>query len=525
MAATPTEPRLTAWWAGGPRSGAVVLAVTVLAACGAERPAVEAAGDASWSVTAWGDLYEVFPEVDPLVAGGVAVAHTHVTVLDGFAPLERGRVEIVLGGDGDEQVFAATESVRPGIFQVELRPDRAGERELRFRVSSPAGEEEIPGGRVRVGSDESPGGIAVAPAPRGATEAGEPVPFLKEEQWRSDMSTGWVRRGTFARAIEGQGRVRAPAGGETTLTAPLAAVLDTRGWPYPGLEVDAGAILFRLAPRVAVDRSLPALEAALAELEAELAAARARQGRLGELFALEAASTRELEEARTLVAALSARASAARSDLDTARAAREGVASHPIPLRAPFAGTVAEVTASPGATVEAGAPLARLVRTDLVWIEVLLSVDEARQLEQTPLAGVVLSFAEGSTLRIEEGVHLVAIAPSVDPATGLVAAYVEAPGAGLVRGATPGVRLLLDEQVEGIVVPASALIDDGGVPVVYLQLSGESFARQPVRVLAREGERVLVENLTPGQRLVTRGGEAIRRSSLLASGEAQGHVH
>jgi membrane fusion protein, heavy metal efflux system len=525
MAAIPTDPRPWASRRGGQRPVAVVLAMSLLAACDPHGPALEDAGDGSWSVTAWGDLYEVFPEVDPLVAGEVAVAHTHVTVLDGCAPLDRGRVEIVLGGDGDEQVFAATESVRPGIFQVELRPDAAGERELRFRISSPAGEEEIAGGRVRVGTAESPGGIAVAPAPRGATEAGEPLPFLKEEQWRAGMATAWVRRGALARAIEGQGRVRAPAGGEATLTAPIAALLDPEGWPYPGQEVRQGAVLFRLAPRVAVDRSLPALEAELAGVEAELTTARARLGRLDELFALEAASPRELEEARARVETLAARDAAARRDLHTARSAREGRPAATLALRAPFAGAIAEVSASPGATVEAGAPLARLVRTDLVWIEVLLSVDEARQLEQTPLAGAVLSFAEGASQRLEDGVRLVAVAPSVDPATGLVAAWIEAPGAGLVRGATPGVRLLLDERVEGIVVPASALVDDGGVPVVYLQLSGERFARQPVHVLAREGARVLVEQLAPGQRLVTRGGEAIRRSSLLASGDAHGHVH
>jgi hypothetical protein len=61
--------------------------------------------------------------------------------------------------------------------------------------------------------------------------------------------------------------------------------------------------------------------------------------------------------------------------------------------------------------------------------------------------------------------------------------------------------------------------------VVYLQLSGESFVRQEVHVQERQGELLLVEHLDPGQRLVTRGGDAIRRSSLMASGEAHGHVH
>ena len=80
----------------------------------------------------------------------------------------------------------------------------------------------------------------------------------------------------------------------------------------------------------------------------------------------------------------------------------------------------------------------------------------------------------------------------------------------------------LDEALDGAI---SALIDDGGVEVVYLQLSGEEFARQPVEVVARQGKRAIVEGLEAGQRLVTRGGEAIRRSSLLATGEVQGHVH
>jgi hypothetical protein len=61
--------------------------------------------------------------------------------------------------------------------------------------------------------------------------------------------------------------------------------------------------------------------------------------------------------------------------------------------------------------------------------------------------------------------------------------------------------------------------------VVYLQLSGESFARQEVDVLERQGDRLLVDRLVAGQRLVDSGGEAIRRSSLMASGEAHGHVH
>ena len=95
----------------------------------------------------------------------------------------------------------------------------------------------------------------------------------------------------------------------------------------------------------------------------------------------------------------------------------------------------------------------------------------------------------------------------------------------LILGATATAQILLSTRAEGIVVPTSALVDDGGVMVVYLQISGEEFARQPVRIRARQGEWAIVEGLVTDQRLVTRGGESIRRASLLSTGEPQGHVH
>ena len=129
------------------------------------------------------------------------------------------------------------------------------------------------------------------------------------------------------------------------------------------------------------------------------------------------------------------------------------------------------------------------------------------------------------SVRIEANLSLVSVAPEVSPETGAVAVLLEAPATGLLLGTSLEAQVLSTAEREGLVIPSSALVDDGGVAVVYLQLSGESFIRQEVHVLERQGDRLLVERLIPGQRLVTRGGEAIRRSSLMASGEAHGHVH
>ena len=117
-------------------------------------------------------------------------------------------------------------------------------------------------------------------------------------------------------------------------------------------------------------------------------------------------------------------------------------------------------------------------------------------------------------------VRLVALAPEVDPRSGTVEALLEIDRS--VDELRPGLRatgqVLLPGEVEGLVLPGTAVVDDAGVDVVYVQLGGESFSRRPVEVRHRQG-------VLPGERVVTAGGAAIRRASLLASGAVEGHVH
>ena len=513
-----------------PRAATLVIAaaaVLIAAGCGRGEHAAEAA-DESWSVTAWGQHFEVFPEVDPLVAGAKAVAHTHVTRLADFSPLVEGDVAIVLSGGAGEQVFAANKPVRPGIYNIEITPRAAGEYDLTFRIRTQSGSEEIRGGRVRVGTTGQPGGVVRAPAPRGAIAGGEPVDFLKEQQWRSPFATDWVRRGMVSQSATGLATVRPPSGGETAITAPVDGVVHPAGgvWPYAGIAVSRGSALFQLVPRVAADVSLPSLQGAVSEIETDLATARARLARLEELFAMQAVSRRELEEARARVQTLESRRRAARQDLGAAQSSRSGGSSGGLTIRAPFAGQVARVNATPGTTVAAGDELARLVRTDAMWLEVAVPPSAVRAIT-AGVTGVVLVDRERPPVRITEGVRLVSVAPEIARETGSVTVLIEIPpAAGLPLGSTVEAHLLTAVQTAGIVVPSTAVIDDGGVPVVYLQLSGESFVRQEVRVLSRQGDMLLVDHLVPGQRLVTRGGDAIRRASLMSGGAAaEGHVH
>lgn len=118
-------------------------------------------------------------------------------------------------------------------------------------------------------------------------------------------------------------------------------------------------------------------------------------------------------------------------------------------------------------------------------------------------------------------------APELDPRTASVNVLLEVDRSAseLPLGSTVEAELLLAGERRGIVVPLSAVLDDSGTTVAYVQLEGESFARREVRVLARLGNDALVDGLRPGERLVTRGAGAVRRASLLSAGAPEGHVH
>jgi membrane fusion protein, heavy metal efflux system len=512
----------------------IVTAVSILflLACGRSAQETKSEEPEPWSVTAWGEHFEVFPETEPLVAGKVARSHTHVTWLQDFSPMREGTVVAVFrDADRKEETFAG-KFKRDGIYEIEITPSRQGEFDLSFRIETPKQREEIRSGRVRVGDANKPGGLIEPPSRPGgerATDDAGAISFLKEQQWRTEFGTAWVSEGTLRATAVGPGRVRPAAGGEVVLTAPVDSVVGADDWPFAGRDVAAGATVFRLIPHTSGGRSLSELDAEHHSVDAESAAAENRLQRMEDLLRVEAVSKADVEKMRATVESLRARRAAAQKDLAAARAARSGGrATDMLVVKAPWAGRIAEISISPGQSVATGTRLGRLVKTAPVWLEVALRPEDARRLAGRPEGLYLREPTRPEPIAIAGGeVRLVSRAPEVDAKTNTISALFEIRrgAAELPFGTTVEAEIVLPEERRGIVIPVSSLVDDGGVSVVYVQLEGESVGRQEVRVLARQGAQVLVEGVRAGDRLVTRGGAAIRRAALLSTGAPEGHVH
>lgn len=503
------------------------LACLILAACGQDR-ASDGHGHShdhggtghthgdnheaeSWAVTSWGGVYEVFAEADPLSVGTTSKSHTHVTILDGFRPLTEGEVSAILrSSDRQEHVFVRDVALRPGIFSIEITPEKTGDFDLLFRISSAHGIEEIPSGRVRVGDADHPGYLTGRPPVNhgGLGVGAAPVTFLKEQQWKTDLATGWAEWGTIRRTVRGTARIRAASGGEAIVAAPASGVVDAGLRLHTGLAVEDGQQLLTLQPRAGSEHSI-------ADIRSELALARSRLCRLEELLTVGAVSVSEVEAHRSRVAALEPLVD-------------PGTSATGIGVRAPLRGQIAEVWAAAGKSVTAGDPLVRIVRVPPLWFETALDPVAAAMIEDgVHGASVRLPGAAEAIELAHDAVRLIALSPALDPSTGTVSTLLE------TTVETPGLRIGLVTDIEistaridsGVVVPVSAIVDDGGSAVLYIQTDGESFERVDVQVVAREGNRALVRGLQSGRRIVTRGGAAIRRASLLSSGNIEGHVH
>jgi multidrug efflux pump subunit AcrA (membrane-fusion protein) len=116
----------------------------------------------------------------------------------------------------------------------------------------------------------------------------------------------------------------------------------------------------------------------------------------------------------------------------------------------------------------------------------------------------------------------------VDPETRTVPVTYEADNRDrrLAINQTVFLRLFLTPMGKAPVVPEAAIIDDAGRPVVFVQRGGETFVRRPVKLgIRNHGLVQVLEGVSVGDRVVTRGAYLIRLSTMSSAVPAHGHVH
>ena len=124
--------------------------------------------------------------------------------------------------------------------------------------------------------------------------------------------------------------------------------------------------------------------------------------------------------------------------------------------------------------------------------------------------------------------RLVAIGRVLDPDARTVPIIYELanPDSRLAIGQAVSLRVFVSAATESVTVPDSAIVDDAGQPVVFVQVAGERFERRAVELGNRESGLVqIIGDVAVGERVVVRGAPFIRLAALSPQVPAHGHTH
>ena len=474
------------------------------------------------AVTIWSERTELFMEYPPLVAGADAAFHIHLTDLSNFQPLREGRVVVRFEGDAIER-FEVDGPSTPGIFNVTLKVPAARRYQVAVEVHGANLKDELRVGAVTVFPDQQSALASISTEEEGATS------FLKEQQWTLDFATMRVDDQQRRQVVAVPATIEPRVGGSAEVRAPAAGRIAAGGGRAPGTAVARGSTLLELLVRNERLGEAPVLKLELAQAEAAHGLAREDLARIERLVTAGAVPQRRLAEAKVAHETATARVKIAQEQLQHLELSRTGegagAAGERVVVRAPLAGVVAQSNVTPGATVEEGQLLYRIVALDRVYVVGAVPEQHLARIEGATEAEVEVPGlpAPLTTTR------LVSVGRVVDPERRSIPIIFEIadPPSALAVGQGVRLRLITSAPTPEVAVPADAVVDDGGQTIVFVQTGGESFERRPVRVGGpREGGFLqIADGLEAGERVVTRGAHLVRLAALSPQTPGHGHVH
>jgi RND family efflux transporter MFP subunit len=479
-------------------------------------------------ITRWSEHLELFAEHPPAVAGQKTEMLAHLTVLDGFRPLDGAELRLELDGPAPIRAEARAPA-GPGNYRLVFVPARAGTYRGRLLVRGSV-PDSVEGVTIEV-FDKMPERERASAQEH---EEGRFIELLKEQQWGVPFATAFALPGTLIASIEVAGTVTTPPGGFAEVGAPIAGrvVAPARGLPRPGESVRKHQVLATLAPAPSSPEEAARASLAVSEAEARLSRARSAVERAERLIVDQAISQRELEDARREVGLAEDGLRAAESARQLFSGAKGGSGSGSWRLVSPIDGSLVDVTATPGAAVAPGAVLFRVVDTRELWIRARVPEQDAARLRSDrdasfKMAGVE-DFLPIDLTGEDASASLVTIGRTVDATSRTVDVIyaLRAPDSRLRVGGLVRVSLPTGDDFSGIVVPKSAIVNAEGRELVYVQVDGEHFEERAVRIGPSQGGLVgISRGLRPKERVVVRGAHVVRLAARSGSTEPHGHVH
>lgn len=301
---------------------------------------------------------------------------------------------------------------------------------------------------------------------------------------------------------------------ETSEVRPQINGIITRRLFTEGGMVRAGQVLYEIED-AAYRAALGTAQGNFARAQASIDATRLQAERYRSLIGINAVSKQELDNAEAAARQARADVAAQRANVDAARVNVDF--TH---IRAPISGRIGRSAFTPGALVQTGqsAPLATILRTDQVYVDVTQSAAQLLNLKEAIAAGglsrdgqeslrVKLLLPNGKTYPVEGRLQFSEV--SVDPQTGSVtlrATFANTDGF-LLPGMFVRAQVVEGVRQNVILAPQQGITRDPRGRATALVVGADNKVEQRKVTADRPmGDKwVITEGLKPGDRLIVEG--------------------
>lgn len=488
-----------------------------LLACQSEKPVHSHEGedahahgeDVTLSYTRWTDQTELFVEFQPLVLGEKTTFAAHFSEMQHFKAIREGKVTVSLvsGDKGIRNTVDAPAS--PGIFRPALKPKSAGIHQLIFDLKTSMMSDQIVLEGIQVYATHEEAHKAHPPEEEDPNE----ISFLKEQAWKIDFANAAVKRDTIREVIHTGGEFIATSGNEKTVSATAEGLLIYKKRNATiGSAVSKGELLFAVAGGGIMDRDL---EVRFLQAKSRFETAKGNFERKQELMTAQAIGKPVFEEAK-----LEYELAQTEYNVLASNYSRGGKS-----IRASKSGFLKHLYQPEGAFVAAGEPLAVITENKTVTLRADVEPENYHQLNEVQSANFV---SNGTTYRLEDfSGKLLSYGKSISHEQPKVPVYFELTNtADLLPGSFVEVFLKLRPVNDGLLVPASALLESYGNYSVVVQNKGESFALRDVKIGISNGSEVeILSGLKEGERVVSTGAFQVKMASMSGEVPAHGHSH
>lgn len=463
------------------------------------------------------DHAELFVEFAPLVVGQASTFITHFTKLDNFKPIEAGELTISLRqGDKPKARFRVVDPARSGIFLPSIQPREAGRFNLVFELKTDEftshhdlGEIEVYAHASQVQTPENPEGE---------------ISYLKEQQWQQEFAISQVELRALRQSVAGFAEVQPPANGSIVVRAPSDGYFLSNIILLPGQTFQQQTQLGVVLPRLSDGTDIGHLQVALQQAETQLEIAQAELNRMQSLYQQGAVPEKRLFEAAKHyeLAKVEQQTAQARLNQQSRQKKLNGIT-----LNAPMDGEVIEVHVRSGEFVKAGDALLSLSDSTLRWLSVKIPEKFASLIDQPD--GVWFRDRQDTyRLDAQNQARFVSQGKRIDPKTRtleVLFSYSADQAPGLIGARYPA-WIYVETPKPRLAIPVSAVIDDNGLSVVYVQESGESFSRRIVKLGIRDGDwHEVLDGLKAGEQVVSKGAYFVKLASSSQDEIGHGHAH